>query len=53
MIFGDMIGKYSISHVFALLTKLVKRLYKNGVGVTVVSHDSESRILVDGYDNDE
>ena len=24
--------------------------YKNGVGVTVVSHDSESRTLVDGYD---
>jgi len=24
---------------------------KNGVGVTVVSHDSESRTLVDGYDN--
>ena len=25
---------------------------KNGVGVTVVSHDSESRTLVDGYDGD-
>ena len=25
---------------------------KNGVGVTVVSHDSESRTLVDGYDSD-
>ena len=24
---------------------------KNGVGVTVISHDSESRTLVDGYDN--
>ena len=25
---------------------------KNGVGVTVISHDSESRTLVDGYDGD-
>jgi len=25
---------------------------KNGVGVTVVSHDSESRTLVDGYDDE-
>jgi len=25
---------------------------KNGVGVTVISHDSESRTLVDGYEND-
>ena len=24
--------------------------YKNGVGVTVISHDIESRTLVDGYD---
>ena len=24
---------------------------KNGVGVTVISHDSESRTLVDGYKN--
>ena len=25
--------------------------YKNGVGVTVISHDSENRTLVDGYED--